>query len=276
MTDGEGVGEADAAEASAGLPDRDGIADAVRGTRWGAVEVVESTGSTNADLMARVGEPGLAGTVRITTHQTQGRGRHTRVWETPPGRQVAISAAVGVTDHTERLGWLSLVAGMAAAGAIETVTGVRPTLKWPNDVLIDDRKTAGILSEYAPAPTGGIAVIGIGINTRMSADDLPVPTATSLLIATGAPVDHTALVAAYLRELSGWLDRWPDDVAGLAAAYRQRCDTIGRRVRLDLPDGSEVLGVASGVDDAGRIEVDADGRSVVASAADVTHLRSVD
>lgn len=261
---------------SVGLPDRAALADAIEGTRFTSVEVVESTGSTNADLMARVGEPELPGTVRITTHQTSGRGRHARVWETPPGRQVAISVAVDVGRHTERLGWMSLLAGLAATEGIEAATGLRPELKWPNDVLLDGRKTAGILAEYTPADSGGIAVIGIGINTRMSEDELPVPTATSLMIATGGPVDDTAVAVEYLRALSGWLDRWPDDVDALAAAYRQRCDTVGRRVRLDLPDGTEIVGAATDVDAAGRIVVDSAGTPVVASAADVTHLRTVD
>ncbi|MFW0784284.1 biotin--[acetyl-CoA-carboxylase] ligase [Gordonia sp. CPCC 206044] len=256
--------------------DRTELIRRLAGTRWHTVEVVDATGSTNADLVARAGTDDIAGTVRITTDQTAGRGRHARVWSAPAGSQLAMSAAVAVGERTEHLGWLSLIAGLAATKAIEEVTGLRPTLKWPNDVLLEDRKVAGILSEYTPGVSGGVAVIGIGINTAMSADQLPVPTATSLSISTGRDVASTDVAAAFLRELSDLLVMWPDDVMSLAEAYRQRSDTMGRRVRLVLPGDDEVIGTATGVDSAGRIVVDAQGREVVAAAGDVTHLRRID
>lgn len=242
-------------------------------TRFDRIEVVDETGSTNADLIARAAEPDLDGSVLLTTDQTAGRGRHARVWSAPRGGQVAVSAAVAVGDATARLGWLSLIAGLSATAAIENVTGVRPVLKWPNDVLVGDRKVAGILSEYATIPDGaGIAVLGIGINTNMTDADLPVDTATSLREVTGSPVDVAALVLAYLDELAGWA--WPPDVDALAAAYRARCDTLGRRVRLTLPGDVVVDGTAADIDTDGRIVVDGDdGRPVVAAAADVLHLR---
>ncbi len=120
-----------------------------------------------------------------------------------------------------------------------------------------------------------MAVIGTGLNTTMAADELPVPTATSLRLATGKDVPTTELAAAYLRALSELLDLWPHDVEGLAERYREDSDTIGRRVRLVLPGDDEVIGTATGVDASGRIVVDADGRQVVAAAGDVTHLRPV-
>ncbi|MFW0795983.1 biotin--[acetyl-CoA-carboxylase] ligase [Gordonia sp. CPCC 205515] len=244
------------------------------GTRWHTIEVVESTGSTNADLIERSAGENVAGTVRLTTDQTAGRGRHTRVWAAPAGTQVAMSAAVDAGTNTEDLGWLSLIAGLAVADAVESVTAVRPTLKWPNDVLIDDRKVSGILSEYSRTSTGGIAVIGVGVNTTMTEDQLPVPTATSLAIVTGKDVSVTDLAAAYLRRLAELLDRWPAELGSLAEAYRERSDTIGRRVRVVLPGDKEVVGTATGIDSAGRIVVDANGQDVIVAAADVTHLRA--
>ncbi|MGV9713491.1 biotin--[acetyl-CoA-carboxylase] ligase [Gordonia sp. NPDC003424] len=256
--------------------DEDTLRTGLDGTRWHTIEVVESTGSTNADLLSRAADEQVAGTVRLTTDQTAGRGRHTRVWEAPAGSQIAMSAAVDVGGRTEHLGWLSLIAGLAVAGAVESVAGVRPTLKWPNDVLIDDRKVSGILSEYSGTGTAGVAVIGVGVNTTMTAEQLPVPTATSLQIVIGGDVPVTELAAAYLRGLSDLLTRWPDDIEGLAAMYRDRSDTVGRRVRLALPGDREIVGTATGIDESGRIVVDADGRGMVVAAADVTHLRPAD
>ncbi|MDL9937094.1 biotin--[acetyl-CoA-carboxylase] ligase [Gordonia sp. ABSL1-1] len=255
-------------------PDPDRLRVLLSGTRWQRVEVVASTGSTNADLIERSATDEVAGTVLITTDQTAGRGRHARVWQAPPGSQIAISAAVAVgADDTAHLGWLSLIAGMSAASAIGTASALRPTLKWPNDVLIDGRKLAGILSEYTMTPRGGLAVIGIGINTEMAQDQLPVATATSLRLATGRVVDLDELAGGFLRALDDLLGHWPADIEALAERYRERCDTLGARVRLILPGDQEVIGTAVGVDADGRIIVDADGRQVIAAAGDVTHLR---
>lgn len=235
------------------------------------IEVVDATGSTNADLAARAAEPGIIGTVRITTDQTSGRGRHARVWSAPPGGQVAVSVVLDARGSTERLGWLSLATGVAAASAIESATGVRPTLKWPNDVLVDGKKVAGILAEYIPSPAGGVVIVGIGINTAMTADELPVDTATSLQIESGQPVDVPTLVADYLKALGDM--PWPDDIEDLARRYRDRCDTLGRRVRLSLPDERSVDGVADDVDEQGRIVIRTDDGPFTAAAGDVLHLR---
>ncbi|MGC5254791.1 biotin--[acetyl-CoA-carboxylase] ligase [Gordonia sp. DT218] len=245
-------------------------------TCWHTIEVVESTGSTNADLIARAATEEIGGTVRITADQTSGRGRHTRVWSAPAGGQLAMSSAVAVGDDPEHVGWLSLIAGLAVARAVEAVVGERPTLKWPNDVLIDDRKIAGILSEYTHTPSGGVAVIGVGLNTAMTEEQLPVPTATSLLIVTGDEVPPEDLARQFLRGLSELLALWPTDIDQLAAMYRDRSDTLGRRVRLVLPGDKELVGTAVGIDRTGRIVIDVDGREVVAAAGDVTHLRPID
>lgn len=240
--------------------------------RWGPIEVVASTGSTNADLAARALEPGILGTVRITTDQVAGRGRHARVWSAPAGGQLAISVVLDAGADTAKLGWLSLATGVAAATAIDRATGVRPVLKWPNDVLVGEKKVAGILAEFTPAADGGVVVVGIGINTNMSAAELPVPTATSLLEETGAPVDPAVLAAAYLTALAA--QPWPDDIAGVAARYRERCDTLGRRITLQLPGGEVLEGTAADVDEQGRIVVQRpDGARVTAAAGDVLHLR---
>lgn len=277
-------GVSDATSADRSLPDQTGLEQALRGTRWRRIEVVAETGSTNADLAARAdaGED-LDGQVRIAGFQSAGRGRHARLWQTPHG-QIAVSAGVAVRpDQLPAIGWLSLLTGLAAAEAVLQVTGVRPDLKWPNDVLAPStaagagKKLAGILSEFHPAGDsgGGAAIIGTGLNLDLTGAEPPIETAASLRELAGAPVDATELTAAYLRALSERLVRWPHDLPGLAADYRAASATLGRQVRLILPGDREVVGEAVDIDDEGRIVVDAPGQTVAAAAGDVTHLRAV-
>lgn len=262
------------------LPDPGGLT----GTRWTDITVVAETGSTNADLVARAaaGES-VDGAVLIAGHQRSGRGRHARVWQTPPG-QLAVSAAIGVSaQQTSAIGWLSLLTGLAVRSAVRELTGVDVDLKWPNDVLVPHgrpgagRKLSGILCEFTPAVGGGgTAVIGTGLNLDLRGAHPPIETAWSLTDLTGVPADPTAVAAAYLRALSVVLEHWPADLAGLAADYRAASATIGRQVRLVLPGGVEICGRALDVDDEGRIVVDGPDGPVSASAGDVTHLRLPD
>jgi BirA family biotin operon repressor/biotin-[acetyl-CoA-carboxylase] ligase len=150
-------------------------------------------------------------------------------------------------------------------------------LKWPNDVLLGGRKVCGILAEALPGGSG--AVLGAGLNHRLTAGELPVPTATSLLL-EGLTTDPDAAVAAYLERLWGLLDPFAGaggdpEAGGLRAAVERACGTIGARVRVLLPDGSAAVGTATGIDGDGRLVVLPDGiRSPLAVAAgDVEHLR---
>lgn len=236
-------------------------------------DVVKETGSTNADLLARAaaGED-IDGAVLIAESQTAGRGRHGRVWSTPPGSQVALSAGVGVGDvPSDAWGWLPLLTGVAVVDAVAEVAGVTAGLKWPNDVLAGDGKLAGILAEVAaPAP---VVVVGLGLNVS----EAPDPVATSLA-KLGASVDRSELTAAVLRHLAARIDAWRaarGADATLAADYRSRSVTIGKRVRASLPGDSNVEGVAADIDDIGRLRIDADDGPVTVSAGDITHLRPV-
>ncbi len=264
------------------LPDQTAIAAAVRGTRWHDVTVVASTGSTNADLADGVRAGDEPGRVLIADVQTAGRGRHLRPWSAPAGTQLSLSVTVAVpASAAPRAGWLSLVTGVAAAAAVREVTGLSAGLKWPNDVLLDAApgrrggKTAGILSELATAPGGGlVAVIGTGLNTTLTAEDVPVETATSLQLAGASDPDRTALAIAYLRRLDTGLAAWSNDPAAARAAYLAACVTVGQEVAVSLPADEVLRGRAVDVDAEGRIVVeDASGTRHVLSAGDVTHLR---
>ena len=231
--------------------------------------MVAATGSTNADLAAaaRAGAPGRA--VLVSEHQSAGRGRFTRTWEAPPGAAIAISVLLRppATIPLERWTWLPLLAGLAVADALQDIAGVPARLKWPNDVLIDDRKVCGILVERV----GDAAVIGMGVNTRLREDELPVPTATSLLLA-GAEIANGEVAAAVLESLSGWYQRWEAD-EDLSPAYQAACATIGRRVRVEVGPGQSRHGEAVGIDGVGRLLVRTDTGLEAFAAGDVIHLR---
>ena len=248
------------------------------GGLWTSVEVVASTGSTNADLLARGGPEGQ---VLVAEEQTAGRGRAGRTWVSAPGASLTFSVLLRPTSvQPAARGWLPLLTGVAVAAAVRSAAGVAAVLKWPNDVLVGDRKLAGMLAEQSPAEDA--VVVGVGLNVATPEEALPVsPTglpATSLLV-EGANVAREAL----LIEILGRLEREylafradPDPArSGLLAAYAAACATLGRTVRVELPAGRVLVGLAEGIDQGGRLLVrPADAASATpVSAGDVVHLR---
>jgi BirA family transcriptional regulator, biotin operon repressor / biotin---[acetyl-CoA-carboxylase] ligase len=149
---------------------------------WREVRVVEETGSTNADLLAQARSGAGEGLVLVAEAQTSGRGRMGRRWISPPRRSLTFSVLLRPAVPAGLLGWLPLLAGVAVASALQQTAGVDARLKWPNDVLVDGAKIAGILAER----WSNAVVIGTGINVLQHRGELPVPTATSLLVAQGA------------------------------------------------------------------------------------------
>src|SRR6516165_1419427 len=178
MSDDTAVLALDVAGVSAGLVRPDGL--------WREVRAVAETGSSNADLLAAAGAGAAEGTVLMAEAQTAGRGRLGRRWASPPRAGLTFSVLLrpdGVPAAL--LGWLPLLAGVAAAASVRAVAAVDATLKWPNDVLVGERKLGGILAER----TGAAVVIGIGINVWQTRADLPPDAAaTSLALAAGAAV----------------------------------------------------------------------------------------
>ena len=254
---------------------------AVEGSTWRRVDVVQETGSTNADLLARArGGEDVAGAVLVAEHQTAGRGRNGRTWSAVAGAQISMSVGVPLADlPAAAWGWLPLVTGLAVVAAVAEVTGVAAGLKWPNDVLStpDGRKLAGILAEVAsPAP---VVVVGIGLNVSLRADELPHPAATSLVLLGADDPDRAELITALLRELQRRVRQLTaaggaDD--GLLADYVAHSLTISARVRATLPGDKEVVGQAVSIDDQGRLRIDTGRETVLVSAGDVVHLRPVD
>jgi BirA family biotin operon repressor/biotin-[acetyl-CoA-carboxylase] ligase len=236
------------------------------------VEVVEEAGSTNVLVAERAQAGGPEGLVILAEHQTAGRGRLDRTWETPPRSALTFSVLLRPTVPAASWPWLPLLTGYEVSKALRAA-GFEASVKWPNDVLLADRKVAGILVERVETPSGPAAIIGIGLNVGMTADELPVPEATSLAV-EGVVPDRTELLGLLLDTLWEGYVVWQEGgeaAAGhLATSYAAACSTIGRQVRVDLPSGEPLTGTATGIDPSGRLVVD----GTAVSAGDVVHVRS--
>ncbi len=271
------------------------------GTLWQAIEVTASTGSTNADLLARAAQGAPEGLVLTAEEQLAGRGRMGRSWVSPP--RSALMFSLLLRPHqvpVARRGWLPLLAGAAVAEAVSAVTGIDARLKWPNDLLVRDApaardalqgggapsardaKLAGILAEAS----GDAIVVGVGLNVSSTPGELPPPRpgvlpATSLRAATANQVapDREALLAAILASFERWYEPWRQaagdaEASGLRLAYMRLCATIGRHVRAELPGDQLLSGLAVGVDSDGRLLVrEPSGAVARVAAGDVVHLR---
>lgn len=267
----------------------------------GRLEVVERAESTNTELAAALTrEPDAwrgVGMV-VADHQAGGRGRAGRSWQTPPRAALTLSISVWPTAQDQRsIGWLPLLTGLGAVRALRATAGVDAGLKWPNDLLVlgaaategdalegwgTDRKVGGVLSELVPTAAGPAAVLGIGINVSQTADELPVPSATSLALAGAKDLDREVLVVALVTALAELKARWStaggDAVAsGLADEVQAVCRTLGRRVCVALPGGGELVGTARRLDGAGALVVRDDaGTERTVLAGDVLHVRGAE
>lgn len=256
-------------------PDRRPL-NASPGLPVGRLDVVETTGSTNADLLARhAAGDDIRGAVLVAEHQTAGRGRHGRSWSAPPRSQIALSIGVDAADVLPASwGWLPLLTGVALVDAIREATGIEALLKWPNDVLVGDGKLAGILAEVAaPDP---VIVVGLGLNVTLTAGEAPDPRATSLWMLGSPNADRDFLLKCILGELVSRIEQWRSGrgrVSELMSDYRRRSATLGARVRAILPGDREVTGTACAIDDLGRLIIDTGAETVQVSAGDIVHLR---
>ena len=243
------------------------------GPAW-EIRTFATLDSTNRYLLdeARAGAPD--GVVAVAAHQSAGRGRLGRVWEAAPGSALLVSVLLRPVLAPERLGLCSVAAGLALADAVTEVAGVEARLKWPNDLVVRDRKLAGLLAE---ADLGGATVRAVVVGAGCNLDRAAVPpaladVATSVEAEAGRTVDRDAVLGAFLDALDRHLAD-PDALPGLA---RDRSATLGRRVRVDLGGGRIVEGLALDTTDAGALVVrDDDGEEHIVSVGDVVHLRPV-
>ncbi|HQR27213.1 MAG TPA: biotin--[acetyl-CoA-carboxylase] ligase [Nocardioides sp.] len=241
------------------------------------VEVVEQAPSTNGLVEQRAREGAGEGLVVVAEHQTRGRGRLDRSWETPPRAALTFSVLLRPTAPPAGWPWIPLLAGVAVADAVRGY-GLDTELKWPNDVLVDGRKVAGILVELVETEQGMAAVVGIGINVSTAPEELPVPTATSLLLA-GADVDRTELLRTVLAGLRQEYDVWqaPGGADAVRARYTALCRTAHREsVEVALPSGEVVTGDGCGIAESGALLVATSDGVLTVSAGDVLHVRHAD
>jgi BirA family biotin operon repressor/biotin-[acetyl-CoA-carboxylase] ligase len=248
------------------------------GGLWREIRVVAETGSTNDDVLTAARAGALEGLVLVAESQTAGRGRFERRWVSPPRAGLTFSVLLrpGPVVPASRWSWLPLLAGVSLQRAVARLAQTEALLKWPNDLLLGPgrRKAAGLLVQAA----GGAAVLGVGLNVTAAAGELPDAAATSLALENAACTDRERLFRAVLEQFAddyaGWRATGGDAVAsGLHSAYLAVCYTIGHRVRVSVPDGAELHGVADTVDDTGRLVLRTpDGRRAV-SAGDVQHVR---
>lgn len=215
--------------------------------------------STNTWLIEQARQGAPEGTVAVADHQTAGRGRRDRRWIAPPGSSLLCS--ILLRPGLERRSLLTATVALAGAAACEVAAGVRPDLKWPNDLMVGDRKVAGVLAEA----DGDAVVVGIGINVSWP-DELPeeiAATATALNHVTGRAVDRDEVLDGLLAALD---QRYP--ALDVIDELRRTCVTVGRHVRVDLGD-RQLEGEATGLDDDGALILD--GHRIL--AGDVVHLR---
>jgi BirA family biotin operon repressor/biotin-[acetyl-CoA-carboxylase] ligase len=242
------------------MPEGDAI-ERTHEVRW-----FESLDSTNRYLLdeARHGAP--EGLVAVADYQTAGRGRRDRGWVAPPGASLLVSVLLRPSLAPDRASLVAMACGVAMAEAVGRVAGFTPGLKWPNDLVVSDRKLAGILAEA----DGDAVVVGAGVNVEWR--DFPPElneTATACNVEAGHSVDRHGLLDSFLAEL----DRRCADLDGVVEEYRARLATLGRRVRVERSDG-DLVGRAVGVGDAGELQVEDDRGTVTeVHVGDVVHLR---
>lgn len=250
------------------------------------VRVVDRTGSTNSDLVAAAGEGAPDLTVLLAEEQVAGRGRLGRTWSAPARSQLIVSVLVRPAVAPDRLGTLPLVTGVALAEAVRGL-GVDAALKWPNDLMVGDRKLAGVLVEAVQLTPRPAVVVGFGLNVDLREDELPVPHATSLVLeraraagdgagdaagdaaagdAAGDPagdtagdaavgVDRQAFTVEVLRRFVDCQRRWRTGDATVDDDYRRLCATLGSEVTVTLPGDRTVRGTALRVTPTGELVV---------------------
>jgi BirA family biotin operon repressor/biotin-[acetyl-CoA-carboxylase] ligase len=228
--------------------------------------------STNSWTMARANEGADEGLVAYADYQSAGRGRLGRTWESSPGASLLCSILLRPNVASEQLQLVVASVALAARAALVRLSGVRPALKWPNDLIIGEAKIAGLLAEVVANERGTAVVVGIGVNLTFAGPvDAP---STSVLAQSGVTVTPEALLDILLDELGPrrlLLDT-QEGQSQLRDEYIAALSTIGQLIRVQRI-GDSLVGVATSIDASGHLIVNVDGSDHVLSVGDVVHVR---
>jgi len=245
---------------------------------WGGewqIRWLDEVDSTNTFVRDQARQGAAEGLVVVADHQTAGRGRLDRKWESPPGANLLASILLRPECDAADVHLCTGAVALAAADACREVAGVEPVLKWPNDLLVGGRKLAGVLAEAEFSGATLVAVVvGIGINVAWPGPEEAGGTCLDDVGATAQPLDRRVLLERLLGALTG-RRALLDDASGrgaLADEVRRRCATLGQAVRVLLP-GEQLTGLAAAIDDEGRLVVETASGPRRVIAGDVVHLR---
>ena len=230
-------------------------------TRWlgkQAIHCLDAVESTNSEARSLAVRGAAEGTIVLAEGQTKGRGRSNRTWFSPRGKGLYLSVILRPRIPLEWNPRITIAAGVALATALDHM-GIRPGLKWPNDVMLGSRKVAGILTEGAFDQTGtGFAIVGVGVNVNTVSEEFPVSIrelATSLRVGTGKAISRVTMLQGFLHELEQWYETLClGNLEGILETWRRYATILGKRVEVCLPD-SGLLGVAEDLDSDGALLV---------------------
>lgn len=221
------------------------------------IHALDEVGSTQAEVARLAAEGAREGVVVTARHQSAGRGRLGRAWWDEAGESLLVSVLLRPAVATTRVPQLGLVGGIAVVDAVTAETGLAPGLRWPNDVMVGERKICGVLAEAATAPDGAVdrVILGIGLNVNQASFPPEVAArASSLRLLTGRLHDRDRLLAALLDALDARYRAFLAEGADLRSAWRRHSVTLGARVR--AADGRE--GVAVDLDETGALLIRAE------------------
>lgn len=231
-------------------------------TDYWRVRVLREVASTQDELKYQLVSNGEC---VVAEFQSAGRGRLDRKFESVANVGLLFSFYIA-PERKEEWGWIPLLAGIACARTLNEMTESRSfTTKWPNDVICESGKVAGILCERYGA---GI-IVGIGINVSTLNNELPVETASSIFIETGIELDRNELLVGILSAFQEIVSKW-ESGHDFIPAYRALSKTIGSEVQIYLPDSTSLIGIAIGVDEEGRLKLES---GDLIGSGDVVHLR---
>ena len=237
------------------------------------VEHFEEINSTNSYVSVKAIEGASEGLVARADYQSAGRGRLDRTWQAPPRSALMCSILLSPPTSPDEMQLVVAAVALSARSALGTLCNVYPQLKWPNDLIVDDKKIAGLLAEVVALENSMSIVAGIGINLTDSPEGLP---ATNALKVSGVTITPEELLEKLLEELNirrGLLDT-DAGRAMLRSEYVSVLETIGRTVIVEQSD-TTFPALATGIDETGRLILNAAGEEKIISVGDVIHVRHV-